>query len=306
MCDKGAGAAVKVTHTEKVLYPDDGITKGEVVDYYRTVADAILPHLEGRPLTLQRFPNGIDAEGFMQKNAGKYFPDSIERVEVPKEGGTTNHPLCDSVDDLVYLTNQNTISYHVWTSRLPDLERPDRLVLDLDPSDKSEAPRAAARAARQVMEDVSLSPGVMTTGSSGYHVVALIEPEHDYEVVGRAARLLAGIVAARHPDDMTTEFLKKERKGRVFVDWLRNRWAQSAISPWSLRPRPGAPVAMPIHWDELDETEPTRWKIGDAPSRLGDPAAWPDARPIDLEAVETLAGDHGVSADEPFDRFGRR
>lgn len=295
----------EVTHPEKVMYPDDGITKGDVVEYYRTVADAILPHLEGRPLTLQRFPSGIDGEGFMQKNAGKYFPDSIERVEVPKEGGTTQHPLCDSVEDLVYLTNQNTISYHIWTSRLPHLEKPDRLVIDLDPSDKAEPPRSAARAARQVMEDVGLSPGLMTTGSSGYHVVAQIQPEHDYEIVGQAARLLAGILAARHPDEMTTEFLKKERKGRVFVDWLRNRWAQSTIAAWSLRPRPGAPVAMPITWDELDDTDPSRWKLGDAPSRLSDRVQWPDPRRLEIASVEALAEEHAVTADEPFDRFGR-
>jgi len=295
-----------VSHPDKVLYPADGITKGEVVDYYRTVSDAMLPHLEGRPLTLQRFPNGIDESGFMQKNAPGYFPESIERVEVPKEGGTTVHPLCDSVEDLVYLANQNTITFHIWTARLPLLERPDRLVLDLDPPKGGDPPREAARAAREVMEDIGLSPGIMTTGSSGYHVVALIEQEHDYDAVGRAARLLAGVVAARHPDETTTEFLKKDRAGRVFVDWLRNRWAQSTVCPWSLRPRPGAPVAMPISWDELDDTDPQRWNLQNAPERLGLDDPWPVASPLDLEAVQGLAEAHDVSADEPFDRFGRK
>lgn len=295
-----------VSHPDKVLYPADGITKGEVVDYYRTVSDAMLPHLEGRPLTLQRFPNGIDESGFMQKNAPGYFPESIERVEVPKEGGTTVHPLCGSVEDLVYLANQNTITFHIWTARLPLLERPDRLVLDLDPPKGGDPPREAARAAREVMEDIGLSPGIMTTGSSGYHVVALIEQEHDYDAVGRAARLLAGVVAARHPDETTTEFLKKDRAGRVFVDWLRNRWAQSTVCPWSLRPRPGAPVAMPISWDELDDTDPQRWNLQNAPERLGLDDPWPVASPLDLEAVQGLAEAHDVSADEPFDRFGRK
>lgn len=295
-----------VSHPDKVLYPADGITKGEVVDYYRTVSDAMLPHLEGRPLTLQRFPNGIDESGFMQKNAPGYFPESIERVEVPKEGGTTVHPLCDSVEDLVYLANQNTITFHIWTARLPLLERPDRLVLDLDPPKGGDPPREAARAAREVMEDIGLSPGIMTTGSSGYHVVALIEQEHDYDAVGRAARLLAGVVAARHPDETTTEFLKKDRAGRVFVDWLRNRWAQSTVCPWSLRPRPGAPVAMPISWDELDDTDPQRWNLQNAPERLGLDDPWPVASPLDVEAVQGLAEAHDVSADEPFDRFGRK
>ncbi|MFO7292814.1 MAG: non-homologous end-joining DNA ligase [Actinomycetes bacterium] len=297
---------MEVSHPEKVLFPQDGITKGEVVDYYRAVADAMLPHLRGRPLTLQRFPSGIEESGFMQKNAPEYFPESIERIEVPKEGGTTVHPSCDSVDDLVYLVNQNTITFHIWTSRLPDLDRPDRLVLDLDPPKGGEPPREAARAARQVMEDVGLSPGLMTTGSSGYHVVALIEPHHDFDAVGHAARLLAGVVAARHPEATTTAFSKKDRAGRVFVDWLRNRWAQSTVCPWSLRPRPGAPVAMPISWEELDDTDPRRWTIRDAPERLGTDDPWPAAASLDLEAVARLAAEHDVGADEPFDRFGRK
>jgi bifunctional non-homologous end joining protein LigD len=146
---------------------------------------------------------------------------------------------------------------------------------------------------------------VMTTGSSGYHVVALIEQEHDYEAIGKVARLLAGVVAARHPDEMTTEFLKKDRAGRVFVDWLRNRWAQSTVCPWSLRPRPGAPVAMPITWEELDDTDPQRWTLRDAPERLDREDPWPPAKSLDLDVVEELAEAHDVDADEPFDRFGR-
>lgn len=282
---------MEVSSPDKLLYPADGITKAEVVAYYETIADRILPHLEGRPLTLQRFPNGIDREGFMQKNAGRYFPDSIERVEVPKEGGTTNHPLVDSVEDLLYLANQNTITFHIWTSRLPHLERPDRIVLDLDPSDDG-PPREAARAARSVMREVGLEPGVMTTGSSGYHVVARITPANDFDVVGRWARQLAGIVAARHPRTATTEFRKNKREGRVFVDWLRNRWAQSVVSPWSLRPRPRAPVAMPIDWDELDSTTPDRWTITDAADRPR--VDWPEPATPDADAIDKLAATHDV------------
>jgi bifunctional non-homologous end joining protein LigD len=296
---------VEVSNPDRVLFPADGLTKAQVVDYYLAVAEAMLPHIEGRPLTLQRFPKGIGGGGFMQKNASKHFPDSIQRVEVPKEGGTTNHPVCDSADDLAYLANQGTITFHIWTSRLPTLETPDRLVLDLDPSDKNVPPREAARAARQVLEDIGLAPGLMTTGSSGYHVVARIQPEHDYEKVGHASRLLAGIVAARHPEQMTTEFLKKKRRGRVFVDWLRNRWAQSVVSAWSLRPRDGAPVAMPIAWDEMEETDPGRWTLADAPGRIDSPDPWPGPQTLDLDAVASLADQHEVPADQPFDRFGR-
>ncbi|HEX2153648.1 MAG TPA: non-homologous end-joining DNA ligase [Acidimicrobiia bacterium] len=297
---------VEVTNPDKVLFPEDGITKGQVIEYYRAVAEAMVPHLQGRPLTLQRFPNGIAESGFMQKNASKHFPDSIERVEVPKEGGTTNHPLCGSADDLLYLANQGTITFHIWTSRLPELGKPDRLILDLDPADGAEPPRDGAHAARAVMEEIGLSPGLMTTGSSGYHIIAIIDPVHDFEAVGRTSRLLAEILAARHPETLTTEFLKKERRGRVFVDWLRNRWAQSAVSPWSVRPRAAAPVAMPITWDELDQTDPQRWTVADAPTRVEQDDPWPPKSRLDLEAVEELAAAHDVSADEPFDRFGRK
>jgi bifunctional non-homologous end joining protein LigD len=296
-------ARMEVSNPDKLLYPDDGITKADVVAYYERVADAMVPHLEGRPLTLERYPDGVGTKGFMQKNASKHFPETIERVEVPKEGGTTNHPLCDSPDDLVYLANQGTLTFHVWTARLPDLNRPDRLVLDLDPAEDADPPRQAAEAARQVLADVGLEAGLMTTGSRGYHVVARIAPDHDYEAVGEASRLLAGIVAARHPDETTTEFRKAARDGRVFVDWLRNRRAQSVVSAWSLRPRPAAPVAMPIAWEELETTDPNRWNMENAAERLASEDPWPAAGSLDLDRVATLADEHNVAYSEPFDRF---
>ncbi|HSJ36380.1 MAG TPA: non-homologous end-joining DNA ligase [Acidimicrobiia bacterium] len=296
---------MEVSNPDKVMYPADGYTKAEVVGYYQAVAAVMLPHLEGRPLTLQRYPNGIHGNGFMQKNASSHFPASIERVEVPKEGGTTNHPLISSADDLAYLANQGTITFHIWTSRLPDLERPDRLVLDLDPPDGGGPPREPARVARSVLDEVGLDSGLMTTGSSGFHVVAAIRPEHDFETVGHLARLLAGVVAAQMPDSATTEFLKKNRKGRVFIDWLRNRWAQSAVSPWALRPLDGAPVAMPIDWEELDAADPRGWDLESAPTRAEQPDPWPEPGKLDPEAIEALADEHDVAYDEPFDRFGR-
>lgn len=293
----------EVSNPSKLYFPRDGITKAEVVGYYETVATVMVPHLAGRPLTLQRYPEGIEREGFMQKNASRYFPDWIERVSVPKAGGTTNHPLCDSARDLAYLANQGTIAFHIWTSRLPELHHPDRLVLDLDPADGAPAPVEATLAARRVLEDVGLQPGVMTTGSRGYHVVAPIQPRAEYEAVGHAARLLALVIEARHPHAMTTEFRKADRGGRVFIDWLRNRWAQSTVAPWSVRPRPGAPVAMPIDWAELEVTPPDRWTIATAADRVGSTPDWPPGAPLELDRVRALADDHGVPDPEPFDRF---
>lgn len=296
---------MEISHPDKVMYPADGYTKADVAAYYDHVAGVMVPHLRGRPLTLQRYPNGIHGDGFMQKNASAHFPDTIERIEVPKEGGTTNHPLVDSDDDLLYLANQGTITFHIWTSRLPDLTLPDRLILDLDPAPGTPPPRPAALAARRVLEDVGLEAGLMTTGSSGYHVVAPIRPEHPFDRIGHVARLLAEIVAARHPETTTTEFLKKKRGDRVFVDWLRNRWAQSAVSPWSLRPLDGAPVAMPLRWDELDDTDPRAWTMSNARDRVPEPDPWPPAGRLDPAEVEGLARAHDVELDHPFDRFGR-
>ncbi|MFP3915361.1 MAG: hypothetical protein ACLFWM_10840, partial [Actinomycetota bacterium] len=158
--------------------------------------------------------------------------------------------------------------------------------------------------AREVMGEAGLAPGLMATGSSGYHVVARIEPEHDYAVVGRAARQLAGVMAARRPEEATTEFLKRDREGRVFVDWLRNRWAQSVVSPWSLRPRDGAPVAMPLDWEELDDTDPDGWRMAEAARRLR-PDPWPAPTSLDPGLIDELASGHDVDVKEPFDRFGR-
>ena len=294
---------MEVSNPDKVLYPDDGITKGQVVAYYESVAEAMVPHLEGRPLTLERYPDGIGTKGFMQKNASKHFPDTIERVEVPKEGGTTNHPLCDSPEDLAYLANQGTLTFHIWTARLPDLVNPDRIVLDLDPAEEAEPPRAAAEAARTVLADVGLESGLMATGSRGYHVVAPISPDHEYDLVADLSRHLAAIVATRHPDDMTTEFRKAAREGRVFVDWLRNRWAQSVVAAWSLRPRSGAAVAMPLTWEELASTDPNRWTIQDAAERLDIVNPWPAPSSLDPDRIFSLADEHGVSFPESFDRF---
>ncbi|MPZ53051.1 MAG: ATP-dependent DNA ligase [Acidimicrobiia bacterium] len=297
------GGMVEISNPDKVYFPDDGITKEQVVNYYQTVAPVMVDHLVGRPLTLQRFPDGIGKSGFMQKNASKHFPDSIERVEVPKEGGTTNFPLVDNPDDLVYLANQGTITFHIWTSRQPHLDCPDRIILDLDPTEDAEPPRDAALAARTVFDDIGLDSGLMTTGSKGYHVVAPIEVDHDYDIVGQMARILATVMAVRDPDTLTIEFRKKKREGRVFVDWLRNRTAQSAVCAWSIRPRKGATVAMPISWDELEGTDPDHWDIDTAPDRADDPVIWPDPNALDVEKVLALGEDHDVEPEESFDRF---
>ena len=299
---------MEVSNPQKVLFPDDGITKGEVVAYYLAAADRILPHMIGRPLTLQRFPSGIDKPGFMQKNAGKGFPPFIERVELPKQGGTVSYPAISDVEGLLYLANQNTITFHIPCFHTQDLVHPDRLVFDLDPTDGDlEGARFGATEVRSFLSALEVPSQVMTTGSKGFHVVVSLSPTISFDVLGHFALAVAHFLSLRHPERLTIEFLKKERRGRVFVDWLRNGFGATGVSPYSLRPRPGAPIAMPISWEELDTTDPSQFRLRDDRDRLAsDP--WQDAIDFDLSgavaAVDRLLEDEKVELPE-FDRFGR-
>ena len=299
---------IEISHPEKLLYPKDGITKGEVVAYYQQASTRMLPHLVVRPLTLQRFPGGIDKPGFMQKNAGKGFPPFIERVELPKQDGTVQYPSIKDAQGLIYLANQNTITFHIPCFRNFDLEHPDRLVFDLDPSEGDvDGARFAAQSVANLLSELQVTPLIMTSGSKGYHVVVHLKPTIDFESLARFAQACAVVLSHLHPDRLTVEFLKKERQGRVFIDWLRNGFGATGVSPYSLRPRPRASIAMPISWDELPHTEPNQFRLRDSGERLAiDP--WEGAEPFDLTdaltAIDSLVAEQGIELPK-FDRFGR-
>ena len=299
--------AVQVSSPDKVLFPDDGITKAEVVDHYRSVAPAMLEFAAGRPLTLQRFPRGINESGFMQKNAADHFPPSILRHVVAKRsGGDTVYPVVTEPDDIAWLANQNTITFHMWLSSVDHPGQPAWLVTDLDPpEDHATEVRSATRAVRDVLDGFDLDGFPVATGSKGYHVWVPLRPGITMGDAGTAARALAGLVAAHHPETMTTEFLKRDRAGRVFVDWLRNGPTATTVVPYSLRPRPRAPVAMPMHWGELEDSRPDAWTLGSISDRLD---AVPPVPPQNLPtaAIVRAARDAGVDLDTPHDRFGRR
>lgn len=298
---------MQVSSPDKVLYPDDGITKAEVVDHYRLVGPAMLEFAGGRPLTLQRFPRGIGESGFMQKNAARHFPASIARHVVPKRGGgETAYPVVTDPDDIAWLANQNTVTFHMWLSSVDQPDQPAWLVIDLDPpEDRAVEVRSATLAVRDVLGGFELEGFPVATGSKGYHIWVPLRSGVTMGDAASSARALAGLAARRHPDSMTTEFLKRERAGRVFVDWLRNSPTATTVVPYSLRPRPGAPVAMPMHWDELGASEPDGWKLGSIADRLG---ATPSINPQELPtaAIVAAARDAGVDLDTPHDRFGRR
>lgn len=246
------GHTVDVTHPDRVLFPDSGITKGELADYYRKIADRMLPYVQGRPLVLNRYPEGIEEPGFVQQHASTSAPEWLRRATVEKERGTVTHAVADSAAALVYLANQSVVTLHVWQSRVDDLHHPDRMVFDLDPPGEDFEPvRRAARAVRALLDELGLPAFLMTTGSSGLHVVTPLDRRADFDTVRAFARDAADVLAARHPDVLTAEQRKAKREGRVFLDILRNTYAHTAVAPYAVRALPGAPVATPLDWDEL-------------------------------------------------------
>ncbi|GAB3407876.1 DNA polymerase domain-containing protein [Flindersiella endophytica] len=271
-----AGQRVELSNPDKELYPGDHLTKRDLVDYFTSVADAMVPHLRGRPLSMRRFPDGIEAEGFFQKAAGDYFPDWIHTVAVPQRSGEApvEHVICDDAATLVYLAGQACLEFHPWLSTVDALEYPDRLVIDLDPPDDPNSDgdlrtlRATARQTRDLFEEVGLTPFVQATGGKGFHVVAPLDGKDDYELVRAFARELAGRLVEQEPDRLTVEQRKDKRGDRIFVDTNRNAYGQTAVTPYSPRARPGAPVATPIDWDELGRTEPAGHTVGGVTKRL--------------------------------------
>jgi len=293
-----ARVRVEITHPGKVLFPADGITKVDLIEYYSEVATVMVPHLKRRPLTLQRFPRGIGEHGFIQQDFADSLPDWMSRAQVAKKGGTVVHAVVDRREALVWLANQDCITLHVWGSRAGRLDKPDRLVFDLDPSGRDFAVvRATARAVADVLGDLGLASYVKTTGSRGLHVVAPLSGDTDYDTARQFARDVAAVVAADDPAHRTVEISKTKRGTRVYLDVMRNAYGQTAVAPYAVRARPGAPVATPLEWDELDipGLRPDGFTVRDVPRRVavqGDP--WAD---IDR---------HARSLSRPMQRLSRR
>jgi bifunctional non-homologous end joining protein LigD len=242
-----------ITHPDKILFPDDGITKGDLAAYYEALAPTIVPHLRGRPLTMERYPAGIGVKGFWQKDVSRGFPDWLERVEVPKKDGVVHHPVVTDTRSLLWVTNQNTITHHVWTSRLPDLTCPDLCVFDLDPSDDDVSSiRAAAVGLRDLLDRLGLPSWVKTTGSKGFHIVVPVDGKTPIGTVARFANLVGTFFVSLAPDRLTQEFSKADRRGRIYVDTGRNGYSATFAAPYTVRARPGAPVSAPCTWEEVE------------------------------------------------------
>jgi len=271
-----------ITHPEKVLFPDDGITKGDLAAYYEAMAPVILPHLRGRPVTMERYPAGIGEKGFWQKDVSKGFPEWLQRVEVPKKDGVVHHPVITDTRSLLWITNQNTVTQHVGTSRIPDLRYPDICVFDLDPSQEDmPAVRAAAIGLRDVLEELTLPSWVKTSGSKGFHIVVPIDGKTHIGLVVRFANAVGKLFVSRAPDRLTQEFSKADRSGRIYVDTGRNGYSATFAAAYTVRAKAGAPVSAPCTWEEIErgEATPRSFTLRNMPDRIarvGD--VWGDMR----------------------------
>ncbi|MBV9326117.1 MAG: non-homologous end-joining DNA ligase [Chloroflexi bacterium] len=246
-----------ISHPDKVMFPDDGITKGEVAAYYASVAPLMLPHLRDRPVTMERFPNGIGAGGFLQKDVSRGFPEWLERVEAPKRGGVVHYPIVDDARSLEWLANQNCITPHVWASRTPRLYQPDVCVFDLDPSAEEELDtlRGAALLVRDTLAELDLPCWVKTSGSKGFHIVVPLDSALGFDEVAAFALGVGRVLVARDPQHLTLEFSKADRGGRIYVDVGRNGYSATFAAAYALRARTGAPVSAPCTWEEVERGE---------------------------------------------------
>lgn len=264
---------IELSNTDKILFQEDQITKGDMIEYYKKIASVMIPHMKDRPLTLHRFPNGIDEEGFYQQEISDYFPKWINRASVKKkEGGKATHVICNNTETLVYLANQACITPHIWLSKTDALNKPNKMIFDLDPPEKDYSLVVkAAKELKNFFDSTGLKPFVMTTGSKGLHVVVPITTELNFDEVREYAAKIADTVAKGSPKEFTTEQRKNKRKGRVFMDYLRNAYGQTSVAPYGIRSIEGAPVAAPLDWKELSEEnfDPQKYNIHNIFQRLG-------------------------------------
>lgn len=246
----------KQTQKDKILFPVSGITKQNVIEYYDTISDYILPYLKDRPLTMQRFPSGIGKEGFFQKHIPDYFPDWIPTAKIKKQGGWVNYVLCNSKEVLLYLINQYVLTFHVTLSKREKIEYPDKLIFDLDPpKDHFKLAVKAAKALRTLLEnELELKAYVMTSGSKGLHVAIPLNADKPFDDIHEFSKLVSNYICNNNPNEFTTAIRKDQREERLFIDYLRNSYAQTSVVPFSIRAIENAPVATPLSWDELGDT----------------------------------------------------
>jgi len=267
------GHKIDISNRDKVFFPDTGLSKGDVVDYYERIAETMLPHMKRYAVSMQRFPDGIIGKNFYNKDAPDYFPSWIRTVTFPKQaGGSFKAPIVDSKAALVYLADQAVLTHHLYLARADNLAHPDKMIYDLDPPEDTEdcgALRKAALDIRNILHELDLKAWVQATGSQGFHVIVPLDRGAGFDEVREFAKNVARLLVRRRPEHYTLEHRKNKRKGRIFLDILRNAYGATAVAPYSVRARPGAPVATPLGWNEVQRgASPRGWTIENIPNRL--------------------------------------
>lgn len=265
---------VTISHPDKILFPADGISKAELAAYYEMIAPVMLPHLKRRPITMERYHRGIGAPGFFQKDLVKGFPEWLQRVDVPKKDGIVHHPIANDTRSLLWLANQNSITIHVWPSRAPKLYFPDVCVFDLDPAtdDEPERLRNAALLVRDFLDELGLKSWVKTSGSKGFHIAVPLDTKSDFGVVARFSHLVGRELVKRDPNNLTQEFSKVDRAGRILVDTGRNGYSATFAATYTVRAKPNAPVSAPCTWEEIENIDvgPRSFTLRNMEKRVAD------------------------------------
>jgi bifunctional non-homologous end joining protein LigD len=264
---------LKFTHLDKIYWPDEGITKGEVIDYYNSVSKYILPYLKDRPQSLKRNPNGITDKGFFHKDAGDAAPDWVESIELYSDSAQKDidYILCNNKATLLYLNNLGCIEINPWNSRTKNLDRPDYLVMDIDPSDKStfEEVIDTAQAIKEVLDKAGASAFCKTSGASGLHIYVPLGAKYDYDQARSFAEIVASFTEEKLPKITTMERSLNKRKDRIYLDYLQNKRGQTLASVYSLRPVPGATISTPLEWKEVKHgLSPSQFTMKTLPKRL--------------------------------------
>lgn len=260
-----------ISHPDKVLFPEDGVMKAELAAYYEAVAPVMLPHLRRRLITMERFPQGIGARGFLQKDVAKGFPAWLKRIEAPKKNGTVHYPIANDLRSLLWLSNQNTIAIHVWPSRVPRIDRPDLCVFDLDPSvEDPEALREATLHVRSLLDEFDVTSWVKTSGSKGFHIVVPLDLRTSFDESARFASRVAGLLIERHPHLFTLASSKADREGKILIDIGRNHAGATFVAAYSVRAKAGAPVSAPCSWEEIERGSvgPRTFTLRTLPARI--------------------------------------
>lgn len=285
---------ISLSKTDKILYPDSDITKADIIEYYRKIWENIAPYATDRPLVMQRFPDGIQEQGFFQKKISDYFPGWIETITIKEKESNekAEYVNCNKEETIAYLANQGSLVLHGWLSKKSNVNKPDKMVFDLDPSDNDfEKVKQGALLLKELLDQGNIHSYPLITGSKGIHVIIPLKEKDDFDDIRNVAKQIAEIVTKRDDKNFTTETSKNKRGHKVFVDYLRNSYGQTSILPYSLRAIDNAPVAVPLDWDEIKDKEldPQKYNISNIFHRISqkqDPWKDMNKNAVDLTEIK--------------------